>query len=263
MTFLKWVGGKQSQLSHIIPQIMNSGRKIYLEPFLGGGSVMMSLIQKGFIGQIIVNDLNPELINLWVCVKEQPENLIQEVQNYHEIDEKTYIDLRREYNTIDTSVHKSALFLILNKSCYKGIFRVNRRGQFNVPYGHNHINPQCWDFDELRQVSKQIQNVVFENYDYKVFIKKNLTQPDNTIIYLDPPYFEQFQQYTKTPFDYDSFNEYLENLVKTTKVICSNTQEWYDRVKPLWKNHIPIEILDRISARERVHRKEAICMNFI
>jgi len=90
-----------------------------------------------------------------------------------------------------------------------------------------------------------------------------LIDPDNTIIYMDPPYFDQFNNLTNTPFDYEQFNDYLHTIIKQTMIICSNTQEWYDRVKPLWNNHIPIEVFDRINARHKMHRKEAICMNFI
>jgi DNA adenine methylase len=263
MTFLCWVGGKTGQLSKIVPHILNSGRQIYLEPFLGGGAVMLELIKNGYKGQIIVNDLNSELINLWIYIRDKPNDLISEIQTFHEIDKETYINFRHEYNTTEPSIRKSSLFLILNKSAYHGIFRVNRRGQFNVPYGNKHPNPQCWDFDQLRHVSTQIQNVIFETMDYKTFISNHLIEPSNTIIYLDPPYFEQFNNYTNVPFDYEQFNQYLIDLVKTTKVICSNTQEWYDRVKPLWNNHIPVDVFERMSARKRVHKKEAICMNFL
>jgi DNA adenine methylase len=253
----KWVGGKSNLLDKIIPQILQTGKKTYLEPFLGGGSVMMKLLEV-FNGHIFVNDLNTDLIDTWLAIRDHVEELFTDLMQYNTITKEKYLELRSEYNDTPRSLHKSALFIILNRSSYGGLYQVNRKGQFNVPYGNYWFNIKEWFTKvDIRSVSKKIQNVVFENLDYKDFIGKYLT-PD-TVIYMDPPYFRTFQNYTKQTFDYNTFNEYLTKLTKEVKVVASNTQEWYDRVKPLWNGCIPITVFERMAARHHLERHEVIC----
>jgi DNA adenine methylase len=254
----KWVGGKGNLVDKIIPKILETHKKTYLEPFLGGGSVMLKLLEV-FDGHIFVNDLNTDLIEAWLAIKNNVEALIQDLMQYDTITEEKYVPLRTEFNATPSSIHKSSLFIILNHSSYGGLYRVNRKGQFNVPYGNYWFNiKEFLDKFDLRALSQKIQNVTFEHMDYKSFITKHLNA--DTVIYMDPPYFQTFQKYTNQPFDYNAFNDYLNELTQHTSVIVSNTQEWYDRVKPLWNGCIPITVFERMAARHTLQRHEVICI---
>ena len=225
--FIKWAGGKQSlipQLSCCLPHDTNIST--YIEPFLGGGAMLLFLLQeRSDIKEVFVNDINYMLINTWKVVKTQPFLLLDELRQlstyYLSLSEDKrspfYYKKRNEFNnskiTRETAannvfVKEAALFIFLNKTCFNGLWRVNKHGRFNVPFG-KYNNPKIFDAENIINVSRLIQKVEFFSEDYNCFLKSvffDLKNHKETFVYFDPPYrpltkTAAFTGYTKGGFD--------------------------------------------------------------
>ena len=206
--FLKWVGGKTQIIDDVIslfPKEMDN----YYEPFLGGGSVLLALLtqrRNGLIkieGTIRASDLNENLIGLYKNIQSNHKDFIGEVRRIMEtpMTEEYYYELRSQFNSADKgSVLSSALFLYLNKTCFRGIYREGPRG-FNVPFGHYKL---CSVLDEkhIKEVSDLVQGVDFRHIGFEEALE-NLEE--NDFVYLDPPYApintKSFVGYTSDGFD--------------------------------------------------------------
>jgi len=202
---LKWVGGK-TQIINTILDIFPDEIDNYYEPFLGGGSVLFSAIKSEKIkGRIYATDLNENLINFYIHLQKNCKDLIDEVEillkcftdiSTNDIDRKPeslqaaltsresyYYWIRQKYNNMPSSIKKSAMFLFLNKTCFRGLYREGPNG-FNVPYGH-YKNVFNFDKNHTRELSKMIKHVKFTFCDFEKTIKK---ANKNDFIYIDPPY---------------------------------------------------------------------------
>lgn len=193
---LKWAGGKQQMLEVIVPQIPKNFNK-YIEPFFGGGAVFFSILPK----KSVIADLNPELINLYKIISSDVESLITCLQTY-KVDEETFYQVRSQNRMKLSLVEQAARTIYLNRTCFNGLFRVNKKGQFNVPYGY-YKNPTICAFDNLRAVSEILQNTIIIEADYKEILAK-FAEPGD-FIFLDPPYlpissYSDFKRYTKEQF---------------------------------------------------------------
>lgn len=196
--FVKWAGGK-SQLIAQYASLFPNKYKVYHEPFLGGGAVFFYLKPH----QSVLSDLNQDLIECYTVVKTQLETLLIVLRKFRGKHGKQFFyHLRRIFNDHKlTSVERAAAFIYLNKACYNGLYRVNRKGEFNVPFG-DYKNPAIYDENNLRAVNSLLKSVKllvvpFEN------VLRNTTRGD--FIYLDPPYFPltktaNFTSYTKDTF---------------------------------------------------------------
>lgn len=160
--FVKWAGGKGKILPVIeknLPSDFNEQQTItYIEPFVGGGAVLFFLLSKyQNIGRIIINDINPALINCYKQIKHHHLALIRELSKLQDayysldnIEQKSdlYYSNRNEYNLIPvkkrSNINAAALFLFLNKNCFNGLYRENKQGKFNVPFG-KHFHPTICD----------------------------------------------------------------------------------------------------------------------
>jgi DNA adenine methylase len=175
--FLRWAGGKNWLIKHIetiLPSIVFNN---YHEPFLGGASMFLSI---GYRHRSFLSDLNTELIETYIALRDYPEELIQELQSYKN-NEKFYYSIRNSKPS--DIISKAARFIYLNQTSYNGIFRVNLKGEYNVPYGFRQK-----DFCEpsvLRNVSLKLQNCHFRSCDFAE-IQANIYEYD--LVYLDPPY---------------------------------------------------------------------------
>lgn len=224
--FLKWVGGKTQILDEIIP-LFPRVIKNYYEPFLGGGSVLLALlseIQAGRIrvtGRIIAGDLNRVLVSVYKNLQEHPEDLIRElgllVTNETETkdaepEEKKYYTRRANFNSMSLidrcSVNGSALFIYLNKTCFRGLYREGPAG-FNVPFGH-YKKPAVYDADHLRAVSRLIQPVRFRWCGFQSFTKFY----SGDFVYFDPPY-EPINSKSFVAYNKSGFGEQLTNELFT------------------------------------------------
>lgn len=213
--FLKWAGGK-GQLLKEIEQYYPFDHKItkYAEPFVGGGAVLFDVLSKFDIQEVYISDINAELINAYRIIRDNIDELITTLKTYQEEyiplpteERKVYYMTKRErFNDLKVNgnetvnIEKAALMIFLNKTCFNGLYRVNKKGLFNVPMGA-YKNPMICDEKNLREVSAKLQNVTIVCGDYREsaeFID------EHTFVYFDPPY--------RPLTDTASFTAYTENL---------------------------------------------------
>lgn len=191
--FIKWVGGKTQLLPEIRKKYPSHIEK-YCEPFVGGGAVLFDILSFFNPEEVLINDINPELINTYRRVKEDTDELISQLtviqgEYYSSKDKKEYyLEKRERFNTLiaakaDT-IEKAALFIMLNKTCFNGLYRVNSHSLFNVPFNRAE-HPLICDEENIRACGELLQNTVITLGDYsstKAFID------ETTFVYLDPPY---------------------------------------------------------------------------
>lgn len=203
--FIKWVGGKRSLLGELhqrLPAQFGS----YFEPFIGGGALLFSLAQHD-LNRLVINDYNAELTNLYQVVKTQPDELIEHL-GQHINDEDYYYRIRaldREagYQALST-VARASRFIYLNKTGYNGLYRVNKKGQNNVPFGR-YKAPNIVDAENILRCSKFLQGVEIATGDFEQ-IGGMLDK--QSFVYFDPPYAplsatSSFTGYTSGGFDAD------------------------------------------------------------
>lgn len=221
--FLKWAGGKGQLLSEIEKYYPFKDGKItkYAEPFVGGGAVLFDILNKYDLEDIYISDVNAELINTYQIIRDDIDALILRlsvIQNeFTPLDtehRKMYYLARRErFNALkvnghaDVNIEKAALMIFLNRTCFNGLFRVNKNGFFNVPMGR-YKNPLICDEENLRNVSDRLQNVKIVCGDYR---ESESFIDSNTFVYFDPPY--------RPITDTASFTAYTENLFNDTEQI--------------------------------------------
>ena len=242
--FVKWAGGKSgliSQLKDFYPFDLENGKiEKYVEPFVGGGAVLIDVLQKYEVKEAYAFDINEDLINCYNVIKNNIEQLIQELYKKEkeykklEMDERNiyFYDIRKEYNSYklekEINIKRASEFIFLNKTCFNGLYRVNKSGKFNVPCG-KYKNPTICDSKNLRNLSKLIQNVTFLYDDYK---RSNRYVDNKTFVYFDPPYrpisvTSGFTSYTKEDFNDEAQKElaryYNELNTKNARLMLSNS----------------------------------------
>lgn len=242
--FVKWAGGKNSlipQITKYYPYELKNGTiERYIEPFVGGGAVLIDILQKYDVKEAYAFDINIDLINCYNVIKNNVEELISKLDKKEkeflalndEERQRYFYDIRAEYNSYklkdELDVKRAAEFIFLNRTCFNGLYRVNKDGKFNVPCG-KYKNPTICDSNNLRNLSKLIQNVVFQYGDYK---KSEQYVNNNTFVYFDPPYrplsvTSGFTSYTKEDFNDDNQKElakYFNRLsLKDAKLMLSNS----------------------------------------
>lgn len=242
---LKWVGGKTQLLDKIIEKLPEGN---YHEPFLGGGSVLLEVLEKRNPAKVCASDINPILIDVYKSVQQTPERLIEELteltEQYNSAvnKEEFYYALRNRFNT----EKKPAQFIVLNKTCFRGIYREGPHG-FNVPFGH-YKNPSIFDEDHIKQVSTLIQNVEFCCESFEDALER---VKEGDVVYLDPPYVPEkatsFVGYVSGGF---SKHEELFDKVKTLpKFLLSNSNT------PLVRQTFEGYSLEVISCKRTIHSK--------
>ena len=228
---LKWAGGKTqllSDISHAYPDGFGDTIRRYAEPFVGGGAVLFDILSKYELDEVYISDVNAELINMYLVVRDHVDELVEVLQTYQAeylaLDKdgrKEYYYARRdEFNSLiatgesKSGVKSAALFIFLNRTCFNGLYRANKSGFFNVPKG-DQAHPLICNEENLRAVSAALANVQIVCGDYsksKAFIDKH------TLVYLDPPYRplkgrDSFISYTETEFD-DSCQRALAGFIE-------------------------------------------------
>jgi len=206
--FVKWAGGKGQLLTQMAPYFPAQFRR-YLEPFVGGGAVFFHLYNGGWLTgrQVVLIDHLEELINCYAVIQNQVADLIAELQRHepHKQDSAYFYAIRNWDRDPDyrqrTAVERAGRFLFLNHTCYNGLYRVNRRGWFNVPFGR-YRNPTLGDADNLRAVSRALQGVLLLVGDFERCLE---FADAGDFVYLDPPYHPlsdtaRFTHYTAADF---------------------------------------------------------------
>lgn len=242
--FLKWAGGKRKliqEISSLFPADINNERTIYVEPFVGGGSVLFWILSNyKNIKQLVINDINKDLMNTYMVVKNNPKDLISILKTF----EKEYflfkddIEKRKQYyynkrmifnGRNQEAIMHAALFIFLNKTCFNGLYRVNKKNEFNVPIG-SYITPLICDEANLLEASKLLQKVVILNVDYCETLE--YTNNHNCFFYLDPPYkplnktsnFNKYSNYIFDDSEQERLKEFCQSLnEKKTNWVLSNS----------------------------------------
>jgi len=216
---LKWVGGKRQLLPSLLPLVPDT-YTTYCEPFVGGGALLFSIQPK----HAIINDVNKELINVYETVRDDVEGVISALKECKNTPEFFYeirsLDRDIEKYASLSNVERAMRIIYLNKTCFNGLYRVNRKGAFNVPFG-SYKKPRIVDEDTLRAVSEYFQEneIIFYNKDYRDILKQ---LPSESFVYLDPPYdivskTSNFVGYTKGGFGRDEQIQLRDTCVSLTK----------------------------------------------
>ena len=215
--FVKWVGGKSQlieQLEALLPADFDSWENVtYIEPFVGGGAMLFHMLQKyKNIRTAVINDINPDLTTCYQTVRDNPDELVnslKEIQKeYYSIkskDEKCqfFLLMREEFNKKNLGdIENTTLFFFLNRTCFNGLYRVNKSGLFNVPFG-KYETPTICDPQTIYADSKLLQNVEIITGDYQETLRY---ANGNSFFYFDPPYrplsaTSNFNDYSKEVFN--------------------------------------------------------------
>lgn len=208
---LKWAGGKTQMLTELLPRVPERYGK-YIEPFFGGGALFFALQPRN----AVIADSNPEIINCYRQVANDTEAVIRQLLTYKNTEECFYKVREQDWQTLDP-VKAAARTIFLNKTCFNGLYRVNRRGQFNTPFGH-YKNPKICDAGALRAAAEVLRNATIICADY-IDVLEQYTEAGD-FVFLDPPYvpvsaYADFKRYTKEQFregDHRNLAEQVEKL---------------------------------------------------
>lgn len=215
--FIKWVGGKGQlieQLEALLPADFSGRENVtYIEPFVGGGAMLFYMLQKyPNIKSAVINDINPDLTLCYQVVRDNPTELIKYLgaiqSEYHALQTEEerklfFLQQRDRFNTKSLNpIENSTLFFFLNRTCFNGLYRVNKAGKFNVPFG-KYSTPTICDADTIYADSRLLQKVEIMTGDFEQTYTKI---EDNTFFYFDPPYrplsnTSSFNDYSKEDFN--------------------------------------------------------------
>ena len=276
--FVKWAGGKGQLLDVLksnLPHGIGTQITKYAEPFVGGGSFLFALLNEYDFEEVFINDNNKELMNAFSVIKEDCETLVhklsifqeeyqklttEEQQNYYYIQRENFNDLVLDDNN---KVIKAALFIFLNKTCFNGLYRVNKSGKFNVPAG-KYKSPLICDKENLLNISKKIKNIIINASDYQ---DVESFADSKTFVYFDPPYrplnaTSGFTSYTENEFNDDDQIElakfYKQLSEKGVKVLLSNSDPHNENYEDNFFDDIYGEFdIQRITAVRMINSKAA------
>jgi len=197
--FLRWAGGKVCIIHKLIPFVPKDYEKrIYIEPFLGGGSMFFALCPP----KAILSDMNRHLIHCYKTLQQYPGRTFAFLSNFVKQDsEDFFYKIREEYNRSRFTIRQAARFIYLNRTCFNGIFRVNEQDEFNVPYGKKE-NPVFPALAELKKISESLKKAKLRPWSYEKALR---LAKKGDFIYLDPPYpplngTSYFTHYTRERF---------------------------------------------------------------
>lgn len=269
---VKWVGGKRQIINEIVKYVPKYST--YYEPFLGGGAVLFKLQPK----IAVVNDINSELISLYEVIKNSVDELIKSLREHERKNGKAYFyrireqDRDKEQYNLLTPIQRASRLIYLNKTCYNGLFRVNKAGQFNTPFG-NYKNPNIVNEYTLKAVSSYFNKaqITFTCKDFDEVLKG---AKKGAFVYLDPPYDPVSDTASFTGYDKGGFNQSEQIRLKNTcdklnekgvKFLLSNSAT--DFIKGLYKDKY---IIETIQAKRAINSKadkrgeidEVLVMNF-
>ncbi len=199
---VKWVGGKRQLMFELLKNMPENYNR-YFEPFIGGGALFFELQPEN----AYISDMNEELINLYQVVRDNVDELITDLQK-HDISKEYFMEIRNIDRTEEyknwSNIQKASRFIYLNRTCFNGMYRVNSKGEFNVPFGH-YKNPRILDENNLINCSNLLQRTEIKHADFSEILKK---VKKGDFVYFDPPYVplsetSSFTSYTKDGFDID------------------------------------------------------------
>ena len=263
--FVKWVGGKGQLIDEIKKLLPSDEERVltkYAEPMVGGGALFFDILSRYRFDELYISDINCELINAYKAIKQGVGVLIERLSEmqmtFLPLDyngrKYYYYSIRDRFNALtlsdETSIEKAAYFIFLNKTCFNGLYRVNRKGLFNVPMGA-YKNPTICDAENLRNIHDALQNVTIVCGDYtlsKFFID------NKTFVYLDPPYRPISETSAFTSYNSDAFDDneqirlakFIDEINEVgAKIVLSNSDpknvnpndNFFDDLYKLYKIH--------------------------
>lgn len=214
--FLKWAGGKAQLLDELLTQAPDEYNQ-YIEPFIGGGAMFFAMCPASGV----IADSNPELINVYRCVRDSLVKVIEHLLPLKN-SEKMFYEVRSlRFDDLEPA-HAAARTLYLNRTCYNGLYRVNRQGHFNVPFGR-YKNPRICDAEMLYQASEALQGSKIIECDYKKVLR-DCAKPGD-FVFLDPPYlpisqYADFKRYTKEQFYEEDHHELAAEVKRLQRLGC-------------------------------------------
>ncbi|MGM9830655.1 MAG: DNA adenine methylase [Paludibacteraceae bacterium] len=276
--FVKWVGGKTQlidQLEALLPADFDQWENVtYIEPFVGGGAMLFYMLQKHpNIKSAIINDINPDLTTCYKVVRDEPVALVKALQylqeEYYKLSTEEarkafFMDRRDEFNTKQLDpIRNTTLFFFLNRTCFNGLYRVNKAGLFNVPFG-KYETPTICDPITIYADSELLQRVEILTGDYQQTLSY---AKGNTLFYFDPPYrplsnTSSFNDYTKEAFNdmaqcrLKSFCDQVQNA--GYKFMLSNSDCFNTPLKDRFFEDLYLEyIIERVLASRSVNANPA------
>lgn len=268
---LKWAGGKRQiipKLLHLAPQDF----KVYYEPFVGGGALLTALYNRGLLrGRAVISDTNRDLIGLYRLIKQDPEALINELKRLeYGNNRESYYRARREFNeTKGFTPRKGALLIYLNRHCFNGLWRVNSKGEFNVPFGR-YRRTSLPSKDKIMAFHHLLTNVEIYDLDFEEVVERAKV---GDFIYFDPPYFPisetaYFTSYVAEGFSWDAqlrLYRVVQDLSKKgVMVIVSNSGS--PEIRKLYEDYRIYEVETNRAINsdpsQRTGSRELIIMNY-
>jgi len=216
--FLKWAGGKTQLINDIeksLPIDLINTKFTYIEPFVGSGAVLFWMLNNfPNLKKAVINDINEDLINTYRIIASNPQELISTLENfqneYHTFEnnqekrKEYYYQKRSLYNSrIENNINQAALFIFLNRTCFNGLYRVNRKNEFNVPIG-SYKKPMICDAENILAVSKALQKVEILCGDYEQTLEYT---EGKSLFYFDPPYKPLSETSSFNSYAKDEFND--------------------------------------------------------
>lgn len=276
--FLKWAGGKGQLIKEIekyYPFEKHQEINKYAEPFVGGGAILFDILSKYELKEVYISDINKELINTYCTIRDNVDELIELLSAYQEEylplnsenRKKYYLVKRDRFNYLKindsdkTHIEKASLMIFLNRTCFNGLYRVNKKGLFNVPMG-NYKKPCICDSENLINVSEKLKNVQIVCSDYRNSID---FIDEKTFVYFDPPYrplnnTSSFTAYTENLFNDESqieLADYINQLDKKgAKIVISNSDpKNTNENDDFFENIYSDKIIKRVNASRMINSK--------
>lgn len=279
---IRWAGSKKKILNEMLT-FFDSKSKYYVEPFLGSGVVLINLvnnIDEFEYKKIFVNDINTNIINFYVILRDNfdylKENIIKITKKYNEINDITeketfYYDIREKYNRITINQNKKSIyFYFLMKAGYNGVYRENKNGKFNVPFGKkSKIN--C-DMENMNKISEKLKNVEFYNCDYEEFLEilKKQKVLSDAFVYFDPPYIpeekvvnKKQELYTSKIFEHEIFMKNINELKINKFLISMSDSKKADLIYGKLNKYVVNDIIRTINPLKIIKSTEIVYSNYV
>ncbi|BAQ61863.1 methyl-directed repair DNA adenine methylase [Geminocystis sp. NIES-3708] len=278
--FLKWAGGKNQLLNTIrnfYPESLKKNQcSCYIEPFIGGGAVFFDIVQNYQLKYSYLSDINPEIVITYKVIQKSVDLLIEKIaelsEQYQSLNlekqkeffyqiREIYNQDRKDFNYTDFSdgwIKRSAMLIFMNKTCFNGLFRTNKSGEFNVPHGE-YKNPTILDQENLINVSTLLQNSDIELADFSQSIN---AIKDNSFMYLDPPYRPLNKTSNFTSYSTSVFNDFeQQRLAEFYKKLNCNYKIYLMLSNSDPKNENPLDnFFDELYQQFNIHRVSATRM---
>ncbi len=213
LPLLRWAGSKKRQFSKL-KSFFPASYASYVEPFAGSAAFFFGLRPQSSR----LNDLNPNVVHFYKQVRRDPDQFFLDFKSIKRT-ERNYYVVREEFNSLARGREKALLFYFLNRNCFNGIYRTNKRGEFNVPYSDNRVSPYL-SLEQFRESAKLLSRAKVYNQDFQDFCLDHVER--NDFVYLDPPYYREghrvFNEYSQTPFSPADFGRLISVLTRIDRV---------------------------------------------